>query len=79
MIKVENGNVAMNGSMLELFGDFTSIILSMRRCFTERYDQEFADSAICLCGRLAVYSVENGCAPPDDHEITRQFKDLLTR
>ena len=31
MIKVENGNVAMNGSMLELFGDFTSIISSMRR------------------------------------------------
>ena len=77
MIKVEDGTVIIDGSTLDVISDFTCIVASVRDALIRKYNKEFADNVICICGKLAVYQNENGSTPPDDHELTKQFLDVL--
>lgn len=77
MIKVKDGVVNIDGNTLDVIADFTCIVASVREALAQKYNEEFADNTICMCGKLAVYQSENGSAPPDDHELTRQFLDVL--
>ena len=77
MIKVEDGTVNIDGTGIGIIADFTCVVASVRDVLIRQYNKEFADNVICMCGKLAVYQNENGSTPPDDHELTKQFLDVL--
>ena len=77
MVRVEDGTVNIDGTVIDIIVDFTCVVASVRDILARKRNEEFADNVICMCGKLAVYQNENGSAPPDDHELTKQFLDVL--
>ena len=58
MITTENGYVEMQGDIIELLIDFTSIIESMHKFMSSNFDEDFANEIITLAGQLAYMTEE---------------------
>ena len=58
MITTKNGQVELQGNVLELLADFKLIIASMHKCLSSNFDEDFANEMITLAGQLAYMTDE---------------------
>ena len=58
MITTKNRQVEMQGNVVELLAEFTSIIESMHKFLSSNFDEDFANEMITLAGLLAYMTDE---------------------
>ena len=56
MIVINKGEIEMEGTTLELFAEFTTLVKGLHGLFSEEISKEFADIAIATAGKIAFTS-----------------------
>lgn len=59
MIRVDNSDVYINGSAIDIMEDLTHIIAAAHKTFKAHYDETFADEVIVMAGKIAMYLAES--------------------
>ena len=68
MITTKNRQVEMQGTVVELLSEFTSIIESMHELLSSDFGEGFADAMIALAGRMAYMT---------DEEFEKKIEEIM--
>ena len=59
MIGLDNSDVYISGSAIDIMEDLTHIIAAAHETLKAHYDKAFADEAIVMAGKIAMYLAES--------------------
>lgn len=69
MIKISEGCIEVNGSMLDAVIDLSRAINAVHNAAEDMYDKEFADEAVVLAGKIAAFQWSD----PSDEDIEKMM------
>ena len=78
MIKADskNGHVVIEGNIVTVLDEFTTICRSLRECLTNSEDQDFADRTVEFCVTLSRRSEDDLDEEVEDHDEANYTKPV---